>query len=541
MMKIAPLYQLPDNLAGDIDAYAGEVERFASGALDADQMKALRVPRGVYEQRRDGAYMVRVRVAGGRLSAAQARELAAIGRDFGNARLHLTSRQDLQFHDVRLEDTPRIMRRLLAAGLSTRGGGGNTVRNVAACPYAGVCPAECFDVTPCVQAVTEYLIARPDSYTLPRKYKIAFSGCAADCALAQVADLGLVAEARGGRPGFRVLAGGGMGARPRIAECLLDWIPAAETIRVAETIRRLFDELGDRENRGRARLRYAVERLGMEAFTRLYAERAREVAAEGVPDCRCASALNAADPAPARLPPLRSQDGLRVLPQRQAGRVSVSLHVPLGFLPASDLAALADLAARFSAESGLRLTRHQNLMIHGVREADLAELAAELRRRETDLITPRALDRFTACVGAAICRTGGGQTLQVATACAAALDAAGLAREVLDELPVHINGCPNACGHQPVAPIGCYGVSMRVNDGPPVPAFAVTLGGRCDASGARFGRLIGRVPATALPALLGDLAVDFASNRSPGETWLAYVDRSDPARFEALAARCAAT
>lgn len=529
-------YSLPDTLAQDIETYADEVNRFVSGEMDGAHLRARRVPRGVYEQRRDGTYMVRVRIAGGTCGAEQARALAAISREFGNALLHITSRQDIQFHDVAITDTPQVMRRLLEVGLTSKGGGGNTVRNVTACPYAGICPAERFDVTSCAHAVTEYLIPLTGSYNLPRKYKIAFSGCPVDCALAQVADLGFIAEVRDGQPGFRVLAGGGMGAQSRIADPLLEWAPASDIIRISETVRRLFDELGERTNKHRARLRYVYERLGAEAFTQRFTERADDVVAEGVPQWHDACPPHDKVQPLAAAPQPETHAELRVVRQRQEGLVAVCLHAPLGFLHADDLEKLSELAARFSNENGLRTTIDQNLLLRGVRESDLPALALALRGLRTDVVTPQALDRFTACAGAATCRLGICLARQAAKVCGNALDAAGVARETLDALPFNINGCTNACGQQPIAVIGFFGMTLRAHDRL-LPAYGFTLGGRCDASGARFGDAIGKVPAAALPALLCALAVDFEAERTPDETFAAYYDRKGSAPFKELAAR----
>ncbi|NQT20168.1 MAG: nitrite/sulfite reductase, partial [Planctomycetes bacterium] len=278
-------YKLPVDLADDIAGFEGDVKRFLSGELVSSLFKAKRVPRGIYEQRRDGAYMIRVRVPGGVLTAAQARTLAELGRQFSHGALHVTTRQDIQLHDVSIANVPTIMRGLLAEGLTCKGGGGNTVRNVVVCPYAGICPCERFDVTPYALAVTEYLITLTGSYNLPRKYKIAFSGCSADCALAEVNDLGFIANGSEGRPGFAVYAGGGMGAESRIGDRLA-WLPAEETIRVAEAIRRLFDRLGDRRNRRRARLRFAVAKTGVAAFRGMFHQKLSAVAIDGVPECR---------------------------------------------------------------------------------------------------------------------------------------------------------------------------------------------------------------------------------------------------------------
>ena len=176
-----PPYELEADLAADIDTYESDVRGFLSGGMPAAVLKAKRVPRGIYEQRQDGTYMVRVRVTAGVLRCEQVQMLSELSREFGDGVLHITTRQDVQFHDISIQHTPEIMRRLLRVGLTTKGGGGNTVRTITTCPYAGICPQECFDPSGFAHAVTDYLIRLVGSYNLPRKYKIAFSGCRADC------------------------------------------------------------------------------------------------------------------------------------------------------------------------------------------------------------------------------------------------------------------------------------------------------------------------------------------------------------------------
>ena len=529
-----PYYRLPSDLADDIDAYEQDVQHFLAGELPAGVMKAKRVPRGVYEQRQDGAYMVRVRVAGGALSTSQAAELAALSREYGNGLLHVTTRQDVQLHDIAIGDTQGIMRRLMDVGLTSKGGGGNTVRNVAACPYAGICPHECFDVTPFAHAVTEYLIPLVGSYNLPRKYKIAFSGCAADCAFAQVADLGFVAEVRGGQPGFRVLAGGGMGAKSRVADPFFDWIPASDVVRMAEAVRRLFDRHGDRSNRNRARLRFVFERLGVDTMRKECGELLATLRDEGVPDCDAAAAVR--DPAPAAgpvVPPVERGEGIRFIRQHQPDRVAVPLHLPLGFIAADDFERIAELAERFSEENAVRTSRRQNLLIRSVPADRLSELTDALRALELDVLGEQPLEHFVACAGASTCRLGLCLARGVARAGAGALAQAGIDPDTLAAMPVYINGCPNACGHQPVGAVGLSGAAQRA-DGRLAPAYRVTLGGYSDARGARLGVPSGQVPARSAPAFLAELAADFASGREPPEDFPAYSDRRGSGHFDAI-------
>lgn len=516
---------LPPTLADDINKYEKDVERFLAGELTPAMMRSRRVPFGIYEQRQDCSYMVRVRVAGGALTAEQAQCLAALSAKYSNGQLHVTTRQDVQLHDIDLADTPPIMRTLLEVGLSSKGGGGNTVRNVAACPYAGICPHEHFDVTPLAHAVTEYLIQQPGSYHLPRKYKIAFSGCAADCALAQVTDLGFIAETRAGEAGFRVRIGGGMGATSRLADELLDWAPAGECIQIAEAVRRLFDRHGDRDNRQRARLRYVLERLGIDPVRARFHQIIREVTDEGVPawSGRC-DANSAPIPPTAESPEVERIDGILRLRQRQTDRIAVPLHLPLGFLSADEFAQIGDIAARFSSENGVRTTRRQNLLIRSVPENALAELARELRSLDTDMLAPDPLERFVTCAGTSTCRLGLCLSRNAARACATKLRSAGIPQETLDALDIHINGCPNACGQQPVGPLGLSGAAQRIK-GRLVPSYRISVGGRCNAEGARLGTNCGQVPAKALPNVLKRLAESFRENRVGPESFNHYCDR----------------
>ena len=532
-------YALPANLDQDIEEHAGDVERYLAGELTADLLKAKRVPRGIYEQRQDGKFMVRVRVAGGTLSSPQGRELAYLADEYGNGLLHATTRQDIQLHDVDIADTPAIMRRLKTVGLTSKGGGGNTVRNVAACPYAGICPCECFDVTPFAHAVTEYLIARKDSYTLPRKYKIAFSGCSADCALARINDLGFIAGIRDGKLGFQVYAGGGMGARSRPADRLDDWVPAGDAIRVAETIRRLFDRMGDRHNRHKARLRYVFERIGADAFREIYIDERRAVVVDGVEECSVSeeAVVNPEPLAGACLDHTEKVgSGMRVFSQRQEGYRAVPLHLPLGFIDSSDFAELAAIAKEFSREEGIRTNRFQNLLLRFIPEARLEELEAALRALRTSVIDVDPLENFVACAGASTCRLGLCQSRPVARACAEAIAARNIDLHKLKSPLFNISGCPNACGQHPAAAIGFFGGARRVDERL-VPAYRVVLGAHNAPEGFRLGTTVGTVPARALPDLITDMLQEFAVGRQKDEAFLDYFDRVGVDEFRQIIGR----
>lgn len=270
-------YKIPEKLEEDIEKLGELTEKFIRGELSSAEYRSFRVPQGVYEQREDGTFMLRVRFPAGIVLPHHLRTLANVSRKYGNSTLHIITRQDIQVHRVRIDRIHRAIVELYEGRLSTKGGGGNTVRNITACPHAGVCTEEVFDVSPFATALASFLLPDPDSYRLPRKYKIAFSGCPRDCAGVRVNDLGYIARDRDGQRGFAVYAGGGMGARSRVGELLEEFIPLGEFHLVAEALKRVFDKHGNRKNRHKARLRFLVEQIGFNQLRRLYEQELAEL------------------------------------------------------------------------------------------------------------------------------------------------------------------------------------------------------------------------------------------------------------------------
>ena len=275
-------YRIPANLPSEIAELEGQIASFQAGTLDAGALKARRVPFGCYEQRKDGAFMLRIRATGGAITPAQLAAIARAAIQFGSGFIHITTREEFQIHDLALGDVIAAMRALLAAGLSTRGGGGNTVRNIMVSPGAGIDRDEVFDPSPCAFALTTRLIAEGDSWLMPRKLKITFSNSPADTAFAQFNDLGFIACLRDGERGFRVYVAGGFGGKPSVGHLLHDFIPVADVYRVAEAVKRLFYKHGNRKNRNAARLRFLWSSLGEERFRELYEEERRALEKEDV-------------------------------------------------------------------------------------------------------------------------------------------------------------------------------------------------------------------------------------------------------------------
>jgi sulfite reductase (ferredoxin) len=259
-------YDLPLGLDVEIDQLAELIRKYRAGEVSAAELKAHRVPFGVYEQRQADTYMVRIRCAGGFVTPEQLESVSLIAQQYGVIDLHITSRQELQIHYVKLDDIVTVIRRLKEAGLSTRGGGGNTVRNITAQEDAGIGPQEIFDVSLYASALTTRMIAEEDSWNLPRKFKIAFSGCADDKGYATLSDLGFIAQIRNGIKGFRVYAAGGLGAKSAEGKLLFDFIEADKVYPVAEALKSVFFKYGNRRNKHAARLRFLWQNLGPDEF-----------------------------------------------------------------------------------------------------------------------------------------------------------------------------------------------------------------------------------------------------------------------------------
>lgn len=536
-------FQVPPRLDQDLEAFQGIAKQFQSGEVSETQFRAFRVPMGVYEQRESGSYMLRVRFPAGGVLPKQMRRLAEVAREFGDGILHVTTRQDIQVHRVPLKSLHPALVSLRQAGLATKGGGGNTVRNITACCDSGVCPDGVFDVAPHAVALTERLMADPLSFQLPRKYKIAFSACPRDCSAATVNDLGFVARRKDGVDGFSVYVGGGMGAKSRAGSRLHDFIPAADVFLVAEAVKRVFDKHGDRKNKHLARLRFLVERLGDKSFRQRYEQELAALRATPPPPLQIrthpthAAASRSSGPPPTPVDATRYSSWCQnnVIRQKQSGYYLVNLPLALGDLEAETMAALAEVVAAHG-EGMLCATQAQNLALRWVTQEELPVLYHKLTALALAEPQPPVLRNLVACTGAATCRLGICLSRGLVKAVAQQLRHSGLALEKLGDLRIHISGCPNSCGRHPVADIGFYGAARRV-EGHLLPYYAVQIGGRVGEGQTRLAQRAGTIPAKNVPAFLQDfLAVYLQDSAAPD--FHRFVDQGGRKLGEDIAARC---
>jgi sulfite reductase (ferredoxin) len=512
-------WQLPPSLPADLAAFDKNVTLFKAGTISPTQFQVFRVPQGVYEQRESGTYMLRVRFPAGVALPHQLCRLADVAEKYGNGVLHVTTRQDIQIHRVLVEAIHPALTALAGAGLSTKGGGGNTVRNIVGCPHAGVCAQEAFDVTPHVLALTEFLLPDPQSFQLPRKYKIAFSGCPRDCSGGTVNDLGLIAKKRDGVEGFSVWVGGGLGSSSRVAELLEEFLPATEIPLVAEAIKRVFNTHGNRKDRRQARLRFLIKQIGLEAFRSLYLEQLALVRSQhpalpvAKPSQQPTPAAATAAPSPVANASPAYERWLKTnaKEQKQAGYFRIELPLFLGDIPSEKLRTLAGVVERHG-EKQLRATQKQNLVLRWVKADELARLHSELEPLGLGASQPPVLQNLVSCTGAANCRLGICLSRGLAQGIVDALAQSAADLHSLGGLKIAISGCSNSCGRHPIADIGLHGAARRV-DGRLVPHYTVQFGGHVEEGKTVLATGHHNIPAHHVPAFLNDLLDAFA--RSP--------------------------
>jgi len=507
------IYHLPESLHAELEKLRLMIDEFGRGEIEEGRFRSFRVPLGIYEQRETGKYMLRVRLPSGIILPRQMRTVAEVSRKYGSGILHITTRQDIQVHRVSLEGMYPALMALREAGLSTKGGGGNTVRNITSCYDTGVCSKEIFDVSGHAVALTEFMLADQLSFELPRKYKIAFSGCGKDCAGATVSDVGFIAKSRDGEQGFSVYTGGGMGAYSRVGRLLEEFIPASEAYLAAEAIKRVFDKHGNRKNKHKARLRFLVDKIGIERFRKLYETELAQLKDDPprFPEIRCPGSLDKAVRDKEAVPERSGQWGNGMLtPQKQRGYYMVQIPLTLGDIKADVFHSLAAIVETHG-ERLLHSTQQQNLVLRWAAESELPELLRKLNRLGLAENRPAVLRDMVACAGASTCRLGICLSRSLAEAVAGELSGDGIDLEGLGELKLNISGCPNACGRHPVAQIGLYGMARRVKNRL-VPHYMIQLGGKVEEDRTRLGRDVRAIPARNVPAFLADFLRAFQNS-----------------------------
>ena len=565
--------RMPAYLEQEIGVYETQITLKRQGKIDDKVFAETRLRRGVYGQRYDNGQrydglhtqqldypsgeltkgpqtmwdapgMQRIKIPFGGLSAAQMDTLADVAEEYSDAICHVTTRQDIQLHFVHIEDTPDLMRRLAAVGITSREACGNVVRNVTACPLSGVCNDEGFDVTASAHALASFLLGHKDTQDFGRKVKIAFSGCAeAACGLAHMHDMAFVAATRQvdgqEQRGFTCYVGGGLGSVPHQAQVLEAFVPEAEILPLARAVSRVFARLGEKRNRARARLKFLVAKLGMEEFRRLVVEEQATMPADD-DDVSSLNVLPLPDEHPTRpgqaLAPGQHPEGFHawmatnVMHQRQAGYAVATICLPLGDLTARQMRRLAAITRRYNGGHA-RTTVQQNIVLRWISQADLPALYTELVAIGLGQAGAATLADITACPGTDTCKLGISSSRGLAAELRQRITAQnGSLDPAVQGLQMKISGCFNSCGQHHIADIGFYGISRKVGNHT-VPHFQVVLGGQSTDNAGAYGLATVAIPSRNIPAVVERITALYVAERQPEERFQAFIKRIGKARI----------
>jgi len=564
--------KIPADLGYEIDTFEAQIELRKQNKLDEKVFAESRLRKGAYGQRYDNgqrndgirtrelAYpsgdlvkgpdtiwdapgMQRIKIPYGGLTAEQLEVLSELADEYSDGILHITTRQDIQLHYVHIEDTPDVMRRLAAVGITTQEACGNSVRNITACTLAGVCHDETFDVSPYADAMMHFLLGHDDVQDFGRKFKVAFSGCEGHaCGLVKMHDLGLLAKTREidgeTKRGFVVFVGGGLGTVPQQAKVLVDFVSEEKLFPLTQAIARVFARHGEKLNRNRARLKFLVSKLGIDEFRRLVQEELEVVPPDDrhtayldnlsdfvYEPAKAGMALNGT-PLPEGFDDWYATNNYK---QAQAGYSTITLNTPLGDFTSRQGFQLADIARRYVGDN-IRLSVEQNIVLRWVADADLPAIYRDLVAVGLGDSGAGTIVDITTCPGTDTCKLGiassRGLTDELRTRL---IKRIAMLPDAVRELKIKVSGCFNSCGQHHVADIGFFGNSRRAGN-LKMPHFQVVLGGQWQENAGSYGLAVGAVPAKRVPDVLEALTNRYVAERTEDDnfqTWVKNLGRQE--------------
>ena len=535
-------------IEGEIVRFEEEVEAFRAGEREDSEFMPFRLRQGVYGQRQPDRQMMRVKLPGGVATPHAIEILGTIANEYAPLKKgHLTTRENMQFHHILLEDAPAIMRLLGTAGLSTREACGNTVRNVVGCPMAGVCPDEVFDITPYLAAYVRWAVRHPLTQNFPRKFKTAFSGCKDhDCIIAPMHDLSFIAQIKTidgvEKRGFKVLLGGGTSIMARLGKVLYDFCPVEDYLRVAEAVWTVFDNADMlRKNRMMARIKVLIDRLGFDTVKEMIGKALLKL--EPIDPTPFLSLDDSVSESP---PQLSSSDNndidendidenfllwkkTNVVAQKQPGYYAAFINIPLGDIFNNQFLPLAEIVRNYTGGQA-RVTQEQNMVLRWIPESSLVDVWKALKTIDLADGNVNSIKDVVSCPGTDSCKLGITSSMGLARGLQQSLISMNgdLDDPLVNKMHIKMSGCPNGCGMHHIADIGFQGAALKGTGGQ-VPAYEVFIGGRYGASieTTRYGeRLKGvRVPSKRIPNFVKELITHYKTNRKDSEGFDQFVDR----------------
>lgn len=531
------MYTIPKSLMADIQYNQHLIEQFKRGEISGAQLKSNRVPMGIYEQRQDGHFMLRIRCTGGLITPRQLRRVAEVARQVECSHIHITTRQEVQIHDVSIDQATPALLSLQEEGLATQGGGGNTIRNMLVNELGGISSRQAFDPYPYAIALTTRLIAEKDSWSMPRKLKIAFDMNEADANFSLVADLGLIPLVKDGQRGFRVLLGGSVASQPHKGWQVFDFLPEKDLFRAAKAAKNFFNLNGNRKNRHKARIRYIFYKNGEAETKRLYLEEYEKLLTDASLDFEPA-VLPVEYKPPTFAPVTDESDAFKTWKRRYAHKQSVGngYYAVIPFLHGNTspevFAKIADFLEEFGNDV-IRFTPRQNMQVRNIPEGYLSNVYQFFKGLGLSLDVPVILNNLTSCTGADTCRLGICLPKGLVKGIRRKLEQSGLDLDLLPDLKININGCSNSCAQNAWSDLGFSGRIGRVADHP-YPAYTVwaRVNGKTELAEAQ-----GYLAAKDIPAFVVDYLGSYLRVKSQYESYDAFVRAKGSEVIKAAIAR----
>src|ERR1700757_121363 len=518
-----------------------KIHEFKEGKIHEEKFRSLRLARGVYGQRQQGVQMIRIKLPFGKLTIKQLLRIADISDEYSNGNLHLTTRQDIQIHHVSLDKTPELWAKLEQDDITLREACGNTVRNITASAEAGIDPNELFDISPYAYALFNYFLRKPFCQELGRKIKIAFSNNEKDTALTYIHDLGFIPKIENNQRGFKILIGGGLGAQPFLAQTAFEFLHEDKVIPFVEATLRVFDRHGERASRHKARLKYLINKIGLETFLNFVKD---EEQALLVKEFKIDTTVK---PKPTTLRSTIKKEAIivneekynrwkntNVFKQKQTGLFGVYIKIQLGNISSVDARKLTAVVKKYADAEDIRITINQGLLLRNVYENDLPFIFNELDAIK--LATPGfdSVGDITACPGTDTCNLAISNSTHISVALEEVIYSEFPDLVYNHDIKIKISGCMNSCGQHGLAQIGFHGSSFKVGTNV-VPALQVLLGGGTIGNGkGRISDKVIKVASKRGPNVLRTLFNDFEKNAVEGEYFNSYYDKQGKDYFYQL-------
>lgn len=539
-MNTSGIYEIPEAHKDELKELEVLIQKHLDDLLSYEELKAHRIPFGIYEQRTRNTFMIRIRCPAGIILPHQLKTVARLAQQFGSDILHITTRQEVQLHDVNQKDISTILNRLLEVGLVARGGGGNTVRNIIASWNSGIAKGEAFDVTPYAISLTNRLLAEPDSWNLPRKFKVAFANSDSDNILTPFQDVGFIARNKNGKKGFKVYVAGGMGLKSRIGDPLYDFVPEDQVYPIIAAIKKLFYIYGNRRNKHAARLRFLRENWGERKFLERYEEELENAINREVKPLEI-SVWDGLQPT-IRIEPLNTESDAfdlwkkrYVYPQKQDQLFHILLPIHLGSLECQHAILLADFANNFGTDT-VRFTIEQNLSFRNIPEHYLGNVYEIVKSISPLVDKPSFLGKNIACTGANTCTLGICLSQGALSAIHNKLLNSKVDLDELVDIRMKLSGCPDCCGQHISADLGFFGKVSRKSQ-TIYPVYNIVGGASVTGDKPSLAKKLGQINAHDLPSLVVDIVSHYVKRKKDYKTFSDYLDLEGRKKIESLCAK----